>query len=94
MVILIHVIFMLNVAVQWLDIHLRVKQMIRSVFEAAAAVHPEMHSMTSRAMYGVDVMIDSHYQPKLLEVWCRCGNFYFVTSGIEVTINIILSPVL
>ncbi|KAH6779152.1 tubulin-tyrosine ligase [Perilla frutescens var. hirtella] len=54
--------------VKWLDIHLRVKQMIRSVFEAAAAVHPEMHSPTSRAMYGVDVMLDSHYQPKLLEV--------------------------
>ncbi|KAG6431653.1 hypothetical protein SASPL_109735 [Salvia splendens] len=54
--------------VKWLDIHLRVKQMIRSVFEAAAAVHPEMHSPTSRAMYGVDVMLDSHYLPKLLEV--------------------------
>ncbi|XP_057767163.1 uncharacterized protein LOC130987590 [Salvia miltiorrhiza] len=54
--------------VKWLDIHLRVKQMIRSVFEAAAAVHPEMHSPTSRAMYGVDVMLDCHYQPKLLEV--------------------------
>ncbi|PIN23098.1 Tubulin-tyrosine ligase-related protein [Handroanthus impetiginosus] len=54
--------------VQWLDIHLRVKQMIRSVFEAAAAVHPEMHSPTSRAMYGVDVMLDCFYQPKLLEV--------------------------
>ncbi|KAK6131790.1 hypothetical protein DH2020_034486 [Rehmannia glutinosa] len=54
--------------VQWLDIHLRIKQMIRSVFESAAAVHPEMHSPTSRAMYGIDVMLDSHYQPKLLEV--------------------------
>ncbi|KAI3443556.1 hypothetical protein Pfo_000221 [Paulownia fortunei] len=54
--------------VQWLDIHLRVKQMIRSVFESAAAVHPEMHSPTSRAMYGVDVMIDCRYQPKLLEI--------------------------
>ncbi|KAL3635228.1 hypothetical protein CASFOL_019775 [Castilleja foliolosa] len=54
--------------VQWLDIHLRVKQMIRSVFESAAAVHPEMHSPTSRAMYGVDVMLDHSYQPKLLEV--------------------------
>lgn len=42
--------------------------MIRSVFESAAAVHPEMHSPTSRAMYGVDVMLDSHFQPKLLEV--------------------------
>ncbi|KAL3830039.1 hypothetical protein ACJIZ3_018841 [Penstemon smallii] len=54
--------------VQWLDIHLRVKQMIRSVFESAAAVHPEMRSPTSRAIYGVDVMIDDQYQPKLLEV--------------------------
>ncbi|CAA0807155.1 Unknown protein [Striga hermonthica] len=54
--------------VQWLDIHIRVKQMIRSVFESAAAVHPEMHSPTSRAMYGIDVMLDCNYQPKLLEV--------------------------
>lgn len=42
--------------------------MIRSVFEAAAVTHPEMHSPTSRAMYGVDVMLDSSFQPKLLEV--------------------------
>ena len=42
--------------------------MIRSVFEAAAVVHPEMHSPTSRAMYGVDVMLDKYFQPKILEV--------------------------
>ncbi|KAL6507667.1 hypothetical protein OROGR_023862 [Orobanche gracilis] len=54
--------------VQWLDIHLRVKRMIRSVFESAAMVHPEMHSATSRAMYGIDVMLDCNYQPILLEV--------------------------
>ncbi|OAY54001.1 tubulin--tyrosine ligase-like protein 12 isoform X2 [Manihot esculenta] len=54
--------------VKWLDIHERVKGMIRSVYEAAALVHPEMHSPTSRAMYGVDVMLDSSFQPKLLEV--------------------------
>lgn len=51
-----------------MDIHSRVKKMIRSVFEAAAKVHPEMHSPTSRAMYGVDVMLDTNFQPKLLEV--------------------------
>lgn len=56
------------VAVKWLDIHLRVKRMIRSVFESAAVVHPEMQSPKSRAIYGVDVMLDSHFQPKLLEV--------------------------
>ena len=43
--------------------------MIRSVFESAAVVHPEMHSPFSRAMYGLDVMLDSSFQPKLLEVW-------------------------
>ncbi|KAK7411851.1 hypothetical protein VNO78_03294 [Psophocarpus tetragonolobus] len=54
--------------VKWLDIHTRVRKMIRSVFEAAAVAHPEMHSPKSRAMYGVDVMLDNSYQPKLLEV--------------------------
>lgn len=56
------------VAVNWLDIHSRIRNMIKSAFEAAAAVHPEMHHSKSRAMYGVDVMLDSHFQPKLLEV--------------------------
>lgn len=42
--------------------------MIRSVFDSAAAVHPEMHSTRSRAIYGVDVMLDCCFQPKLLEV--------------------------
>ncbi|KAK2645229.1 hypothetical protein Ddye_020424 [Dipteronia dyeriana] len=54
--------------VKWLEIHQRVKKMIRSVFESAAAVHPEMHSPKSRAMYGVDVMLDNSFRPKLLEV--------------------------
>ncbi|CAL5398452.1 unnamed protein product [Camellia sinensis] len=55
--------------VKWWDIHVRVKRMIRSVFESAAVVHPEMQSSQSRAIYGVDVMLDCHFQPKLLEVW-------------------------
>ncbi|GLT81160.1 hypothetical protein SLA2020_525630 [Shorea laevis] len=54
--------------VKWLDIHQRVRSMIRSVFESAAAVHPEMHDPKSRAIYGVDVMLDNSFQPKLLEV--------------------------
>ncbi|ESQ33251.1 hypothetical protein EUTSA_v10003638mg [Eutrema salsugineum] len=54
--------------VKWLDIHEKVKQMIRQVFEAAALVHPEMQSPKSRAIYGVDVMLDSSFQPKILEV--------------------------
>lgn len=58
----------ISLSVKWLDIHTRIRKMIRSVFEAAAVAHPEMHSPTSRAMYGVDVMLDSTFQPKLLEV--------------------------
>ncbi|RWR75193.1 tubulin--tyrosine ligase-like protein 12 isoform X2 [Cinnamomum micranthum f. kanehirae] len=54
--------------VKWLDIHQRVRTMIRDVFESAASVHPEMQSPLSRAMYGVDVMLDCSFQPKLLEV--------------------------
>ncbi|XP_077230015.1 tubulin-tyrosine ligase isoform X3 [Tasmannia lanceolata] len=54
--------------VNWMDIHQRIRNMIRTVFESAAMVHPEMHSSMSRAMYGVDVMLDSSFQPKLLEV--------------------------
>lgn len=56
------------VAVKWLEIHQRVRKMIRSVFDSATAVHPEMHSPRSRAIYGVDVMLDRCFQPKLLEV--------------------------
>lgn len=54
--------------VKWLEIHQRVTKMIRSVFESATAVHPEMHSPRSRAIYGVDVMLDNCFRPKLLEV--------------------------
>ncbi|OIT03544.1 PREDICTED: tubulin--tyrosine ligase-like protein 12 isoform X1 [Nicotiana attenuata] len=61
--------------VNWLDIHSRIRSMIKSAFEAAAVVHPEMHHSKSRAMYGVDVMLDCQFQPKLLEItYCPdCG---------------------
>jgi hypothetical protein len=55
-------------AVDWKDIHKRVKDVLREVFQGAAAVHPEMKSSTSRAIYGVDIMLDASFQPKLLEV--------------------------
>lgn len=54
--------------VTWDEIHERIRKMIRSVFDSAAAVHPEMHCPFSRSMYGVDVMLDHLFMPKLLEV--------------------------
>ena len=66
--------FIVCVPVNWLDIHARIRGMIKSAFESAALVHPEMHNPMSRAMYGVDVMLDTNFQPKLLEV-CNCHKF-------------------
>lgn len=61
--------------------------MIRSVFEAAVAVHPEMHNPKSRAIYGIDVMLDASFSPKLLEV-CRVRvAHYFVFSSTNVVIE-------
>ncbi|KAL9224210.1 hypothetical protein vseg_000271 [Gypsophila vaccaria] len=54
--------------VKWRDIHERIQSMIKSTFEAAIAVHPEMHNPYSRAIYGLDVMLDASFCPKLLEV--------------------------
>uniref|UniRef100_A0A0E0K9L6 Tubulin--tyrosine ligase-like protein 12 SET-like domain-containing protein n=1 Tax=Oryza punctata TaxID=4537 RepID=A0A0E0K9L6_ORYPU len=55
--------------VKWLEIHGRIRDMIR-VFESAAAVHPEMQNPFSRTIYGVDVMLDNKFNPKILEVTC------------------------
>ncbi|KAJ7296034.1 hypothetical protein O6H91_Y148000, partial [Diphasiastrum complanatum] len=54
--------------VSWLEIHSRVRVMLRSIFEAAPALYPKMHCPKARAIYGVDVMLDNSFQPKLLEV--------------------------
>jgi tubulin--tyrosine ligase-like protein 12 len=61
--------------VKWLEIHESIRSMIRCVFESAAAVHPEMQNPFSRAIYGVDVMLDNRFKPKILEVtYCPdCG---------------------
>uniref|UniRef100_A0ACD5WEV0 Uncharacterized protein n=1 Tax=Avena sativa TaxID=4498 RepID=A0ACD5WEV0_AVESA len=54
--------------VKWLEIHENIRKMIRRVFESASAVHPEMQNTFSRAIYGVDVMLDNKFKPKILEV--------------------------
>ena len=58
----------IKLLVKWLEIHESIRSMIRCVFESAAAVHPEMQNPFSRAIYGVDVMLDSRFKPKILEV--------------------------
>ncbi|TVU48217.1 hypothetical protein EJB05_07846, partial [Eragrostis curvula] len=61
--------------VKWPEIHESIRSMIRRVFESASAVHPEMQHPFSRAIYGVDVMLDDRFKPKILEVtYCPdCG---------------------
>ncbi|KAM3315688.1 hypothetical protein ACQJBY_034052 [Aegilops geniculata] len=54
--------------VKWLEIHESIRIMIRRVFESASAVHPEMQNSFCRAIYGVDVMLDDKFKPKILEV--------------------------
>eukprot|EP00850_Spirogloea_muscicola_P021034 SM000234S07894 [mRNA] locus=s234:175280:179850:+ [translate_table: standard] len=54
--------------VHWVDIQTSVNRLLRDLFEAARCIHPEMQSEYSRAIYGCDIMLDSQFQPKLLEV--------------------------
>jgi tubulin--tyrosine ligase-like protein 12 len=54
--------------VKWLEIHENIRNMIRRVFESASVVHPEMQNEFCRAIYGVDVMLDNKFKPKILEV--------------------------
>ena len=43
--------------------------MLRNVFIAVATKYPQMHDDNSRAVYGIDIMIDSEtMEPKLLEI--------------------------
>ncbi|CAI5537688.1 unnamed protein product, partial [Closterium sp. Naga37s-1] len=59
-------------SVTWQSIDQSVQRMLRELLAAAVTVHPEMQpdDDTCRAIYGVDVMLDDHFQPKLLEVSC------------------------
>ncbi|GJP34751.1 hypothetical protein CLOM_g19180 [Closterium sp. NIES-68] len=56
--------------VTWQSIDQSVQRMLRELLAAAVTVHPEMQpdGDTCRAIYGVDVMLDDQFQPKLLEV--------------------------
>ena len=53
--------------VDWSVIHDRIRKLLRLTLLSAQISYPQMHSETSRAMYGVDIMIDEDdFEPKLL----------------------------
>lgn len=50
-------------------IHDKIRKMLRNVFIAVCNKYPQMHDENSRAVYGVDVMIEAGtLEPKLLEI--------------------------
>jgi tubulin--tyrosine ligase-like protein 12 len=54
--------------IDWPTVLESIYEMFREVFTCAALATPEMQCSRSRAMYGMDVMLDSKCRPKLLEV--------------------------
>lgn len=56
-------------SVSWTGINEKIKKMLRNTFIAVATKYPEMHHDNSRAVYGIDIMIDAdNMEPKLLEI--------------------------
>lgn len=53
--------------VKWNTINDKIKKMLRNVFIACGQKYPEMQNDKSRAVYGIDIMIDEeNMEPKLL----------------------------
>ena len=44
--------------VQWSGIHDKIKKMLRNTFIACGMKYPNMQDDKSRAVYGIDIMID------------------------------------
>ena len=45
---------------KWTTINEKIKKMLRLVFIACAKKYPEMQNDKSRAVYGIDIMIDEN----------------------------------
>jgi tubulin--tyrosine ligase-like protein 12 len=54
--------------VKWDDVYQNIKIMVKELFLAVKRTHPQMHWPNARSVYGLDVMIDQHFQPKILEM--------------------------
>jgi hypothetical protein len=54
--------------IEWTPIYEGIKQSMKNIFLAASKNCPQMCDPYSRAIYGLDVMIDNENQPKVLEI--------------------------
>eukprot|EP00828_Plagiopyla_frontata_P045224 TRINITY_DN7679_c0_g1_i1.p1 TRINITY_DN7679_c0_g1~~TRINITY_DN7679_c0_g1_i1.p1 ORF type:complete len:210 (+),score=27.97 TRINITY_DN7679_c0_g1_i1:229-858(+) len=52
----------------WDQLQQKINKMIKQIFIAVQIKHPEMHNQNSRAIYGLDIMVDTKkMEPQLLE---------------------------
>ena len=54
--------------IQWEGIYEKIKLNLKNVFIMASKNCPQMSDPYSRAIYGIDIMIDSDLNPRILEV--------------------------
>lgn len=52
----------------WAPVQQAIYSMFTEIFTAAAKGYPEMFNRKSRAMYGIDVMVNADFTPQLLEI--------------------------
>jgi len=81
--------FQKDYKMQWSTINEKIKKMLRNVFIAVATKYPQMHDDKSRAVYGIDIMIDAeNMEPKLLEITfspdCKRACEYYPTFYDEI----------
>lgn len=54
---------------KWTTINDKIKKILRNVFIAVGVKYPQMHDNKSRAVYGIDIMVEEDtMEPKLLEI--------------------------
>ena len=54
--------------VSWQLVLHKIHALVKHTFLAADILHPQIRNTNSRAVYGIDLMIDDQFQPKLLEI--------------------------
>lgn len=54
--------------IKWEPLYEKIKQAVKNSFIVAGKDCPQMSDPYSRAVYGLDIMIDSDLQPNILEI--------------------------